>query len=52
LVKKSVPDLIFDKFAEAVGKDDLFKGISGDLVNLVRQRRPGKAEIENILRKK
>jgi hypothetical protein len=52
MVQKSVPDLIFDKFAEAVEKDDLFKGISSDLVKLVQQRRPSKAEIENILRRK
>jgi len=52
MVKKSVPDLIFDEFAEAVENDDLFKGISSDLVNLVRQRRPSKAEIENVLRRK
>jgi len=50
--KKSVRNLIFDKFAEAVAKDDLFKGISDDLASLVRQKKPSKTEIENLLRKK
>ena len=52
MVKKSVQDLIFDKFAEVVEKDDLFKEISDDLANLVRQGRPSKTKIENLLRKK
>jgi len=52
MAKKSVRNLIFDKFAEAVGKDDLFKGISDDLAGLVRQGKPSKTEIENLLRKR
>lgn len=49
MVKKSVPDLIFDRFAEAIEKDDLFRGISEDLVKLVRRGKSGKSEIENLL---
>jgi len=52
MTKKSVRDLIYDKFAEAVGKDDLFKESSDDLVSLVRQGKPSKTEIESLLRKK
>jgi len=52
MVKKSVSDLIFDKFAKAIEKDDLFKGISENLVKLVRQGRPSKTEIESLLRRK
>ena len=51
MIKKSVPDLIFDRFAEAVEKDNLFKGISKDLVKLVRRGKSGKSEIENLLRR-
>lgn len=52
MVKKSVSNLILDKFAETVEKNDLFKGISEDLVSLVRRRKPSKTEIENLLRRK
>lgn len=52
MVKKSVPDLIFDKFAEAIEKDDLLKEISKDLVSLVRRGRPSKTEIKDLLRRK
>lgn len=52
MVKKSVQNLIFDKFAQTIEKDDLFKGISDDLASLVRQGRPSKAEIESLLRKR
>ncbi|MDH5734237.1 MAG: hypothetical protein OEY88_10735 [Candidatus Bathyarchaeota archaeon] len=52
MVKKPVSDLIFDKFAEAIEKDDLFKGISKNLVSLVRRERPSKTEIKDLLRRK
>jgi len=52
MAQKSVRDLIFDKFVEVVGNDALFKGISDDLANLVRQGKPGKTDIINLLRKK
>ncbi|MEM2112313.1 MAG: hypothetical protein QXX08_10645 [Candidatus Bathyarchaeia archaeon] len=48
--QKSVTDLIFDRFAESIEKDDLFKGISADLVALVLQKRANKAEIMKILK--
>lgn len=51
MVKKTVPNLIFDRFAEAVETDDLFKGISEDLVKLVRRGKSDKSEIENLLRR-
>jgi len=38
MTRKSVSQLIFDKFAEKVKNDDLFKGISDDLIALVRKR--------------
>lgn len=51
MVKKSIPDLIYDGFAQAIKKDDLFRGISEDLVKLVRRGKYGKSEIENLLRR-
>ena len=51
MIQKSVPDLILDKFAESIEKDDLFGEISGDLIALVRERK-SKAMIEKLLRKK
>ncbi len=51
MIQKSVLDLIFDKFAESIEKDDLFGEISGDLIALVRERK-SKAMIEKLLRKK
>lgn len=50
--QKSVSDLIFDKFAESVEKDALFKGISADLVTIVREKKSNKAELQKLLRKK
>jgi hypothetical protein len=50
--KKSVRDSIFDMFAEAVGNDPLFKGISEDLVNTVKKGKPSKSEIETLLRRR
>jgi len=50
--QKSVPDLIFDKFAEYVKNDGLFKGVSDDLVALVREKKPSKTKIEKLLREK
>ena len=50
MIQKSVPDLILDKFAGSIEKDDLFGEISGDLIALVRERK-GRAMIEKLLRK-
>ena len=50
--QKSVPDLIFDRFAESIEKDVLFKGIFADLATLVRGKKHSKAELQNLLRKK
>ena len=52
MVKKSVSDLIYDKFAETIQKDNLFKGISDDLNTAARKVRPNKAKIKELLRKK
>lgn len=49
---KSVSDLICDKFAETIQENALFKGISDDLIATIRRRRPKKAKIEELLRKK
>jgi len=51
MIQKSVPDLILDKFAESIEKDDLFGEISGDLIALVREGK-SRAMIEKLLRKK
>lgn len=50
--QKPVPDLIFDKFAEYIRNDGLFKGVSDDLITLVRKKKPSKTEIEKLLREK
>ena len=50
--QKSVLDLIFDKFAEYVGNDGLFDGVSDNLITLVREKKPSKTEIEKLLRGK
>jgi len=50
--QKSVPDLIFDKFAEYIRNDGLFKEVSDDLIILARKRKPSKTEIEKLLREK
>jgi len=50
--QKSVPNLIFDKFAEYITNDGLFKGVSDDLITLVRKRKPSKTQIEKLLREK
>lgn len=49
MTQKTVSDLIFDKFAESIEKDDLFKEISKDLISLVREKKCSKAEIEKLL---
>ena len=38
MIEKSVPDLIYDKFAESISKDALFNGISDDLLKQVREK--------------
>lgn len=50
--QKSVPNLIFDKFGEYITNDGLFKGVSDDLITLVRKRKPSKTQIEKLLREK
>ena len=50
--QKSVPDLIFDKFAEYVRNDGLFNGVSDNLITLIRKKKPNKTEIEKLLREK
>jgi hypothetical protein len=50
MAEKSVPDMIFDKFADFITADSLFKEISNDLVLAVRQKH-GKDKIEELLRK-
>lgn len=48
--QKPVPDLIFDKFAEYIRNDGLFKGVSDDLITSVRKKKPSKTEVERLLR--
>lgn len=50
--QKSVPNLIFDKFAQYITNDGLFKGVSDDLITLVRKRKPSKTQIEKLLKEK
>jgi hypothetical protein len=52
VVKESVRNLIFDRFVDVIGKDDLFKGIFDDLASLVQQEKPSKTEIKNLLRRR
>lgn len=49
---KKVSDLIIDKFAENIEKDDLFENISEELVTMLKERKHSKDEIENLLKKK
>jgi hypothetical protein len=51
MIKKSVPDLIYDKFAELVGEDSLFSGIFDDLLKQVRAKKKSEKEITNLLSK-
>jgi len=50
--QKSVTDLIFDKFAESVKHDPLFKGISSELIDMIREKKLRKTELQNLMRKK
>jgi len=50
--QKSVTDLVFDKFAESIEKDELFRGVSTDLVALIRQKKASKAAIKRLLKGK
>lgn len=51
MVKKSVPALIYDKFAESISKDALFNGISDDLLKQVRAKKKSEKEISSLLSK-
>lgn len=51
MTQKSVPELIYDKFSEFVGKDDLFTDISGDLDTQVRAKKKSEKEISTLLSK-
>jgi hypothetical protein len=48
MVEKSVTDMIFEKFAQIIAGDSLFKGISKEIVALMREK-PGKDEIKALL---
>ncbi|MBI5680279.1 MAG: hypothetical protein HZC47_05250 [Methanobacterium sp.] len=50
-MKKSVGEMIFDKFADKIINDASFKGISSDLIAVVTQKKPKRTEIEELLRK-
>ena len=47
---KSISDLILEKFREYIESNDLFEGISADLILSVRQKR-GATRIRKILEK-
>lgn len=49
--QKSVSDLILEKFAENIKKDELSAGISEDLIALVSQKKHGKSDIKKMLRR-
>lgn len=51
MTQKSVPDLIYDKFAESVNKDAQFNGISNDLLKQVRAKKKSEKEISAVLSK-
>lgn len=52
LIRKSVSDVILDKFAESIEGNNKFFGISSDLIDLMRKKRSSKDEIRQLLRKK
>lgn len=49
--QKSVSDLILEKFAENIKKDELSAGISEDLIALVSQKKHSKSDIKKMLRR-
>lgn len=51
MTQKSVPDLIYDKFAESISKDTLFNGITDDLLKQVRAKKKSEKEISSLLSK-
>jgi len=51
MIEKSVPGLIYDKFAESISKDLLFNGISDDLLKQVRAKKKSEKEISSLLSK-
>ena len=51
MAEKSVTDMIFEKFAQNVAGDSIFKGICEELVALMQSKKPGKDEIKAILEK-
>ncbi|MFC1708450.1 hypothetical protein ACFL2J_00120 [Candidatus Omnitrophota bacterium] len=51
MTQKSVPDLIYDRFAEFVNKDALLIDISGDLLKQVRAKKKSEKEISALLSK-
>ena len=51
MIQKSVPDLIYDKFAESVSKDVLFNDISDDLLEQIRAKKKSEKEISSLLNK-
>ena len=51
MIEKSVPDLIYDKFAESISKDALFNAISDDLLKQVRAKKKSEKEIFSLLSK-
>ena len=51
MIEKSVPDLIYDKFAESINKDLLFNGIFDDLLKQIRAKKKSEKEISSLLSK-
>lgn len=50
-MKKSVVDMIFDKFENKISNDGLFTEISDELIDAVTQDKIVKSKIEQLLRK-
>jgi hypothetical protein len=50
LSQKSVSNQILAKFAESIKHDDLFDGISKDLIALVGKEKHSKQDVEKLLR--
>jgi hypothetical protein len=50
--KKSVSDLIIDKFQDSLKDNSLFQGITNNLIKAVQEKKIGKKQVEEALQGK
>ena len=49
--QKTVSDLIIDEFYKNIKKEPLLKGISDDLLTLIKEKKISEASVRDLLRK-